>query len=329
VTITHEELADYLATLKEVEEHFRETDMVVALAAAGHSRKAGEWLWRKIGLQPLGAPTAADIPECLRPPKPVLGQTKRSRDRGRKELLPAFHRKMRQDPGGTVRNVCRDLYELITRAAGKVVFATHADATFHLRVTIPRRKTVTLLDATANAELLRAVFAPRPVEVLGAGPVRPAGRVIQFMDSNGPRSYLNKLPGKVVRILDALGDRHPVGEIVLISHKSCVNALAAKSRHLARIKIAHFGALRGRNDLEPGEKKRIACHVVVGSPKTTEEDRRQLALAVYGRGALPLRNCPRTGQRLPRRRRTQQSGRSRETVGPWPQGRQDHRALTC
>jgi len=40
--------------------------------------------------------------------------------------------------------------------------------------------------------------------------------------------------------------------------------------------------------LEPGPNNPIACHVVIGSPKTTEEDRRRLALAVYGKAILPF-----------------------------------------
>jgi hypothetical protein len=126
------------------------------------------------------------------------------------------------------------------------------------------------------------------VDVLCDERVRPAGRIVQLMDFNGPRSYLNKVPPKVVKIIDAIGDLHPNGKIVLISHKSCVEALAKASKHVSRIKVAHFGALRGRNDLEPSPGNLIACHIVVGSPKTTEEDRRQLALAVYGKSILPF-----------------------------------------
>src|SRR5262249_48579113 len=141
---------------------------------------------------------------------------------------------------------------------------------------------------TANVDLLRAVVAPRPVEVLCDEPVQPAGRVIQFMDFNGPRNYLNKIPKKVVRILDAIGDLHERGSIVLISHRSCVKPLAERSKHCERIITAHFGALRGRNDLETSPDKPVACHIVVGSPKTPEEDRQLLALAVYGKSILPF-----------------------------------------
>src|SRR5262249_10577636 len=149
-------------------------------------------------------------------------------------------------------------------------------------------KRVFVLDATGNADLLRPVFSPRAVQVLCDDLVQPAGRIVQFMDFNGPRSYLNKIPRKLVRIIGALGDLHPTGKIVLVSHRSCVKALAKASRHAARIRTAYFGALRGRNDLEPSPTNRIACHIVAGSPKTTEEARRQLALAVYGKSALPF-----------------------------------------
>ncbi len=63
---------------------------------------------------------------------------------------------------------------------------------------------------------------------------------------------------------------------------------AIRARHQSRIRTAYFGALRGRNDLEHRPEDPIACHIVAGSPKTTEEDRRQLALAVYGRKVLPF-----------------------------------------
>jgi hypothetical protein len=108
------------------------------------------------------------------------------------------------------------------------------------------------------------------------------------MDFNGPRSYLNKIPQKLVRIIDAIGDQHTDGNMVLISHKSCVSDLAKASRHGERIITAHFGGLRGRNDLESTPHAPIACHIVAGSPKTTEEDRRQLALAVFGPAILPF-----------------------------------------
>src|SRR5690349_16484832 len=108
------------------------------------------------------------------------------------------------------------------------------------------------------------------------------------MDFNGPRSYLNQTPRKLIRIIDAIGDLHPKGRIVLISHKSCVEKLKSASRHAERIVTAHFGALRGRNDLEPGPDNSIACHIVAGSPKATEASRQQLALTVFGPNILPF-----------------------------------------
>src|SRR5689334_24295284 len=52
-----------------------------------------------------------------------------------------------------------------------------------------------------------------------------------------------------------------------------VRASKSASRHAERIVTAHFGALRGRNDLEPGPDNSIACHIVAGSPKATEASR--------------------------------------------------------
>jgi hypothetical protein len=194
---------------------------------------------------------------------------------------------MRCNPADTVRNVTRDLRDL-ERAVGHTLFVTAAEAIFHVAVRVPRQKDVFVLDATANAELLRAVFAPRPVEVWCDMEIEPAGRIRQFMDFNGPRSYLNKTPAKLVKIINAIGDLHPHGTIVLISHRSCVEALKNASRHAGRIRVAYFGALRGRNDLEERPDNIIACHIVAGSPKTTEEDRRRLALAIYGESILPF-----------------------------------------
>jgi hypothetical protein len=108
------------------------------------------------------------------------------------------------------------------------------------------------------------------------------------MDFNGPRNYLNKNPQKLIAIIDALGELHPAGTIVLISHKSCVEGLAKASRHQSRIRTAWFGALRGRNDLQGTTADPIACHIVAGSPKTNEFDRLQLALAIFGKSILPL-----------------------------------------
>jgi hypothetical protein len=286
VEITREELEAYLEALKKVDAALEANRETEALTQSRLSRQAADWCWKQIAAQPPGSePAAVEVPDTLQPSKAVLKRTKRAHKKGRRALYKAFHRLMRRDPESTVRNVCRDLLD---RAAAGVVFVTSGKVFFHLVVRIPAKKQVIVLDATANPELLRPIFAPRPVEVLCDGRVSPAGRVIQLMDFNGPRSYLNKLPRKLVRIIDAIGDRHPAGIIVLISHRSCVGALAKKSRHAGRIKTAYFGALRGRNDLEPAPDNPIACHIVAGSPKTTEEARRQLALAVYGRSVLPF-----------------------------------------
>jgi hypothetical protein len=301
VTITREELGEYLVVLSRIEkqylawldEHCGDEPLYVevsaALGEAALSRKAAEWLWRLMaGQPPDGQPVVDSVPANLNPPKVKGANLKKIRAAGRKRLRGAFHRMMRQDPEGTVRNVLRDLTEMTTRGAGRSVLATHAKAVYHLRVTVPNDKQMIVLDATVNPELLRPLFGGRPVEVCLDDRVEPAGRVIQFMDFNGPRSYLNKIPRKLVAIIDALGDRHPNGKLVLISHKSCVDELAKASKHNSRIKTAYFGDLRGRNDLEPRKNNPVACHIVAGSPKTTEEDRRQLALAVYGRGILPF-----------------------------------------
>jgi hypothetical protein len=289
IKITRDDLARYQQTLNGIEEKLKGDDRTAALQQLRDSRRIADWCWRQIGAQsPYVQPTAADVPSSLRPSKTVLGMTKALRKQGAKELRNEFYRLMRKDPQGTVRNVYRDLSDLIRRAAGKVAFVTHEMVFFHLRLSVPRKKNVLVLDATGNPDLLRPLFHPRPVEVLCNEPVAPSGRVIQFMDANGPRSYLNKVPKKLVGIIDGIGDMHTSGTIVLISHKSCVDALAKASRHEDRIKTAYFGALRGRNDLEPNPKRIIACHIVAGSPKTTEEARQQLALAVYGRSILPF-----------------------------------------
>jgi hypothetical protein len=41
---------------------------------------------------------------------------------------------------------------------------------------------------------------------------------------------------------------------------------------------------------QPSPNNPIACHIVAGSPKTTEGDRQQLALAVFGPNILPFAN---------------------------------------
>jgi hypothetical protein len=289
VTIGRGELGVYLRTVHEIIAQFGATDDPAGLDQALRSEALGKFCWQQLqGQQPHGQPQAVEVPAGLRQTKATLKRTRRDRKAGRKSLYRAFHKLMRKDPVGTVRNVCRDLFDLADRAVARTIFVTAEEVVFHVKVTIPKTKRVFVLDATGNADLLRPVVAPRPVEVLCDEPVVPAGRVVQFMDFNGPRSYLNKIPRKLVKIIDGLGDLHPAGTIVLISHQSCVENLAKASRHAKRIRIAHFGALRGRNDLEPGKSNRIACHIVAGSPKTTEEARRQLALAVYGKAILPF-----------------------------------------
>jgi hypothetical protein len=293
VVVTRLELERFFLALDRAEERLEKmADQGVRAAALAESRRArriAQWCWDQIARQPAnGQPEAVEIPASLRPSKATLKKTQASRQDGRTSLYEAFHAQMRQNPNQTVRNVARDLFDLVRHAAGGTAFVTACQVLFHQLIRIPKTKQVIVLDATGNPELLRPLFAPRPVEVRCDGPVQPAGRVIQFMDFNGPRSYLNQIPRKVIRILDAIGDLHPCGNLVLISHQSCVEGLAQASRHGGRIRTAYFGALRGRNDLEPGPGRAIAAHVVIGSPKTTEEDRRQVALAVYGKAILPF-----------------------------------------
>jgi hypothetical protein len=289
VTISREDLAKYVKTLGAVRKVYEKENDIPALAVANHYATVAGWLLEQVARQKPGEPDdpteAVDVPADK--VKVRSGLPEKALGEGQKRLDKDFRRLMRRDPDGTVRNVTRDLRDL-TRAAGRVVYVTCSEVLFHVKVNIPKNKEVLVLDATANADLLRPVFAPRSVEVLCDEPVEPQGRVLQFMDFNGPRSYLNKAPTKVVRIIDAIGDRHPEGTIVLISHKSCVEELKKKSRHTRRIRTAYFGALRGRNDLEDGPDNRVACHIVAGSPKTTEGDRQKLALAVYGRSILPF-----------------------------------------
>lgn len=286
VAITRDDLSKYLDVMKAIVNHFQKQSVVENQVIARHYQNAASWLWETIKKQEPEAQLQAEAipPEVLRVnstlPKKALARGKRSLDK-------LFHALMRKDPHQTVRNVTRDLTDL-KRAAGKVVFTDSNKVIFHLRVRIPHGKHVFILDATANAELLRPMFPGSEIVVLCDERVRPAGRVIQFMDFNGPRSYLNRHPKKLVRIIDAIGDLYPNGAIVLISHASCVEELRMASRHAGRIRTAYFGALRGRNDLEHRPEDPIACHIVAGSPKTTEEDRQQLALAVYGRAILPF-----------------------------------------
>jgi hypothetical protein len=289
VRISRDDLRAYLDLIGRIEHYFEKEGNQAAKAEAAHSRRIADWCWHQISQQPPnGDPSAVPVPDGLKRSRPVLSQSKRSRRSGRRDLNQVFFQLMRKDPVTTVRNVARDLRELLSRSAGQVLYATSTEVFFHVKVKIPRTKRVFVLDATASPELLQPVFAPRPVRVVCDERVEPAGRVIQLMDFNGPRSYLNKLPNKLTKIIDAIGDLHHRGAIVLISHKSCVEKLKESSRHRERIVVAHFGAVRGRNDLEPGPDRPVACHIVVGSPKTTEADRRQLALAVYGKAIMPF-----------------------------------------
>lgn len=293
VIVSRHDLGELIASLDTVNAIIQKkhdpASVTAGLAQSKHVGTIASWLWEHVARQQPGAPVeAVDVPAWLRRSKPVLAQTKWAQKRGRNLLYAAFYKLMRRDPVRTVRNVVRDLFDLINRAAGKVVFVDCERAVFHVHIKVTRKKRIIILDATANPDLLQPIFPNREVRVLFNEPVQPAGRIIQFMDFNGPRSYLNKHPKKLVRIIDAIGELHPEGTVVLISHKSCVMDLAKASRHKSRIKVAHFGALRGRNDLEPSATNRIACHIVCGSPKTTEQDRQQLALAIYGRSILPF-----------------------------------------
>ncbi|MGH7171501.1 MAG: hypothetical protein ACRELG_14595, partial [Gemmataceae bacterium] len=301
VEINRPDLTHYLKAIKRIVAFFRQKSIAEAEVVACHYEKAGSWIWDTIQKQDANAALlAVDIPSLVTRVKSSL--PKKALAQGKQMLDKLFRKLMRRDPLGTVRNVTRDLTDL-KRAAGKVIFANSEKVIFHVQTRIPRGKCVFILDATANADLLRPLFPGSEIEVLCGERVRPAGRVIQFMDFNGPRSYLNKHPKKLTRIIDAIGDLYPTGTIVLISHASCVEELKKASRHAGRIRTAYYGALRGRNDLEDSRDNPIACHIVAGSPKTTDEDRQQLALAVYGRTILPFPEledvrCPVIG-RLP------------------------------
>jgi hypothetical protein len=288
-TITRDDLIAYTATLEAVMVDMRARLDADGLAEVQYWWEVAIWCFNTINGQPAsGDPSPVDVPASLRRPGPEGEDEKNARRAGRKTLDGDMRKRMRDDPDGTVRNLRRDLNALVRRAVDRTAYATAKELFFHVKVSIPARCNVLVLDATANPGLLRPLFAPRPVEVLFKNRVQPAGRIVQIMDFNGPRSSLNKKPKKVIRLLDAIGDRHPEGKIVLIAPKSCVEELAAESRHAGRFVTAHFGALRGRNDLEAGPGRPISAHIVVGSPKTSEKDRQQLALAVFGRSALPF-----------------------------------------
>jgi hypothetical protein len=289
VTIARDELIAFFDMLDGIKADMQRRLDTAGLAELEYWYAVAAWCFTKINAQPAsGDPAPVDVPTSLRRPEPADEAEKLSRKAGRKTLDGDMRKRMREDPDGTVRNLKRDLGALVRRAVDRTVYATATELFFHVKINVPARFNITVLDATANEALLRPLFAPRPVEVLLKNRVAPAGRVIQVMDFNGPRSSLNKLPKKVIRLLDAIGDRHPTGKMVLVSHKSCVEELAAASRHASRFITAHFGALRGRNDLETRPEAPIVCHIVVGSPKTSEQDRQQLALAVWGRSALPF-----------------------------------------
>jgi hypothetical protein len=287
--IDRKDLAAYIATLEKIIKRFSEKNDAPALTQARQSERIARWCWDTIQRQPPdAAPEAVPVPESLRETTAVLRYTKKARKEGRKALKQALYRLMRKDPDRTVRNVASDLSRLVRRANGRTCFATSSGILFHLTVKIPKDKRVSVLDATANEDLLQPIFGTRPVVVLCNERVLPAGRIFQFMDFNGPRSYLNKLPPKAITILDAIGDLHPAGAIVLIGQLSNVDGFAKASKHKNRIKVAHFGDLRGRNDLENSANNPIACHIVIGSPRTTETARQQLALAVFGKEILPF-----------------------------------------
>jgi hypothetical protein len=207
---------------------------------------------------------------------------------GRFLLNRELNHRLWKHPDTMPRNTLGDLSTLAGRALKRLAYVRHDGLLFHLEVKIPRDRKLHVLDPTGNLEMLRQVFGPQEVIPICDRPVRPAGEVIQFLDANAPRSYVKKIPKRVIQIIDALGDRHPGGDIVLISFLGMVDELAKKSKHRDRIRTAHFFDVRGRNDLQSTPVRKVACHIVVGSPKTDERSRQDLALAVFGPEALPL-----------------------------------------
>ena len=289
VKITRDELEKYVATLDKIDKKLRLRNRPAALAQSAASRRIATWLFDQTSRKPIGdQPEAVPVPADLKPSKPVLSQTKKQQKKGRNELLAEFHYLMHGDPGGTIRNVYRDLNDLVKRQAGKTVFVTAQQTLFHLRLNIPSNRQVFILDATANAELLRPIFAPRPVEVVCNERVEPAGRIIQLMDFNGPRSYLNKLPSKLVRIIDAIGERHPRGNLVLISHQSCVKDLAKASQHSDRIKTAYFGALAVATTWSRRDRTRSPAISSSAARRRRRKTAGSWRLAVYGKAILPF-----------------------------------------
>jgi hypothetical protein len=107
ITISRTELAVYLRILEVIIVRFVAENNHAALAQARNSHAIGKFCWEQMGKQPAdGQPKAVDVPADLRLMKAVLKQTKKNRKQGRKALMAVFHKMMRKDPVGTVRNVC-------------------------------------------------------------------------------------------------------------------------------------------------------------------------------------------------------------------------------
>jgi hypothetical protein len=292
---TRSDLEAYVRACGQMESYFlarqEQAWAQAGLLGVSRSRRVAEWCLAQMKRQqPDGQREAVPVPDDL----------PRGEKAGRKVVAGRLRRMMPRDPEGMVRNVHGDLDYLLGHAAARAACVRHDSLLFHLRLDVPRSREVLILDATANPALLRPIFGRRRVEVLADERVRPAGRVIQFPDGNYPHSHLAKVPppGKVLRVIDAIGDRHPAGQgnLVLISFLGggkekgggVVERLRQASRHKDRLLTAHFGAVRGRNDLMSTAERPVAAYIVAGSPKTTEEDRRRLALAVYGKDLLPF-----------------------------------------
>jgi hypothetical protein len=291
VTLQRQDLEEYLAVLPEVIDQLgrRDNEDACGIEEAEHWQRVAHWCHEQTSQRPaIGDPAPVEVPDWVRRPTARSEEEKRMRKAGLRAFMSEFYKRMRRSPKSTVRNLRRDFVAL-GRAAGGMAFVTSKDVLFHVKVTIPRNKEITVLDATANPNLLRPLFHPREIKVLfGDAKVEPAGRIIQVMDAVNPMCSTTAPSRKMIRLIDAIGDRHPDGGLVVISHKAAIKGLMEASKHTERIIPAHFGAVRGRNDLETTHEHPIGAHIIVGSPKTSETDRQQLALAVYGTRILPF-----------------------------------------
>jgi hypothetical protein len=162
---------------------------------------------------------------------------------------------------------------------------------FRKRNPIPEDREVFILDATANEDLLRAIFPDWTFQVWECPAIEQQGRIIQVMDYDISRSRLRKEiarhedhnPSWLVQVIDNILEVH--GPMPVITFKNVMTGqpewdILGKLKYRDRITGTYNYPCRGHTI----DSDKL---LVVGTPYKDEAIISELAMAIWGPDGLP------------------------------------------